>query len=358
MGNRTGRIDLMMKKYCVPALAGICCVYLGACSMQATYDRVPTTGRFSGEPRMVSIAPNTFFFFQPKKETAFSFTTHQANDPALKVKGGRGTYRLANWTIRPEEMITNGASVPRSVWYVPGFSAFDYTPAALIHDWLFEAHHRWDMANAAYKAAEQRGDREAMKRSAADRNAYREYEKITQNDAADIFAECIKVSMLQAEGISDEFGRRLKSEPGELPKHLPKNMAVLREAFEDNQPDDRILWAYHYFVSDDCFVKTSQKVWRDHSSDVNIYRALTSPEIAPLAVEKGYLSPWMVEQFKEVLKREEARHSDYQKAVKQGMGVRQAPLRRKILPIPFIPLPTIPVAEPKQVPEAGPSEGN
>src|SRR2546421_10348580 len=86
------------------------------CSMQATYQRVPTTGHFSGEPRMVAIAPDTFFFFQPKKDTSFAFTTHKKNDPALAEKKGRGNYRWANWTIRPEDMITDGASVPRQLW--------------------------------------------------------------------------------------------------------------------------------------------------------------------------------------------------------------------------------------------------
>ena len=44
-------------------LIAACAMWLAGCTMQATYRHAPTTGRFSGEPRMVAIAPNTFFFF-------------------------------------------------------------------------------------------------------------------------------------------------------------------------------------------------------------------------------------------------------------------------------------------------------
>ena len=56
-------------------LIAACAMWLAGCTMQATYRHAPTTGRFSGEPRMVAIAPNTFFFFQPNKDTPFTFTT-------------------------------------------------------------------------------------------------------------------------------------------------------------------------------------------------------------------------------------------------------------------------------------------
>ena len=44
-------------------------------------------------------------------------------------------------TIRPERMYTDGGSIPRMLWGVPGFSPWGYAPAYIMHDWVFEAHH-------------------------------------------------------------------------------------------------------------------------------------------------------------------------------------------------------------------------
>jgi hypothetical protein len=291
------------------------------CSAVATYQKTPSTGRFSGEPRMVAIAPDTFFFFQPENAQAFTFTTHKPGDPALANQGGRGQYRKANWTIRPEEMITNGASVPRNLWYVPGFAAFDFTRAALIHDWLFEAHHRYEIAKAGYEAALLSGDRTAAERNRADMQHYADYADIRQEDAADIFAECIKVAMLESKEISDEFGRSprkselLATESGE----------DLKQAFRYNRPSPRTLWAYHYFVSPDCFVKTSKRLWQSNHSDLEIYRVLTSSKIAQDAQNKGYLSPWLVAKFRQILNREQQKEDSIRQAKKQGVTQEEAP---------------------------------
>ncbi len=43
------------------ALSFTVCGAFTACSTQATYKKVPVSGRFSGEPRKVAIAPNTFY---------------------------------------------------------------------------------------------------------------------------------------------------------------------------------------------------------------------------------------------------------------------------------------------------------
>jgi Protein of unknown function (DUF1353) len=265
---------------------------------------------------MVAIAPDTFFFFQPENAQPFAFTTHKKEDLSLANKGGRGEYRRANWTIRPEEMITNGASVPRKLWYVPGFAAFDFTRAALIHDWLFEAHHRYEIAKAGYQAAVMRGDKQAAERNRADMQHFREYADIRQEDAADIFAECIKVAMLESKEISDEFQRSprkpelLETESGD----------VLKQAFRYNRPSPRTLWAYHYFVSPDCFVKTSKRMWHANHSDLEIYRVLTSPKVAQDAQTKGYLSPWLIKKFRQILNREELQDKDLRQAKKQGVA--------------------------------------
>ena len=44
--------------------------------------------------------------------------------------------------ITPSKMYTDGGSVPRILWGIPGLSPWGYAPAYIVHDWLFEAHHQ------------------------------------------------------------------------------------------------------------------------------------------------------------------------------------------------------------------------
>ena len=39
-------------------------------------------------------------------------------------------------------MLTDGASIPRPFWSVPGFDPLDWPDGAVVHDWLYEEHHR------------------------------------------------------------------------------------------------------------------------------------------------------------------------------------------------------------------------
>jgi len=306
-----------MKPYFLLAATGLFLVLLTGCSTQATYDRAPKTGRFSGEPRMVAMAPDTFFFFQPKKDPPFAFTTHR-RDEVIPSNGGRGKYRIADWKIQPEDIVTDGASVPRQLWNVTGFSAFDFTRAALIHDWLYEAHHRYLMAVAAHQAASLRGDARALERSDQDRRHYEQYKDITQDDAADIFAECVKSAMLESEEIVKEFDAQKENRKG-APAPESANLTSLKNAFHANRPSPLALWAYHYFVSSDCLVGTSRQAWQERTTDVDIYRVLASKKVAAQVEKNGYLSKWMIHRFRDILKREEERHHDYQQAVQQGI---------------------------------------
>jgi hypothetical protein len=45
-------------------------------------------------------------------------------------------------------MYTDGGSIPRLLWSVPGFSPWGYGPAYIVHDWLFAAKHCADPAYA------------------------------------------------------------------------------------------------------------------------------------------------------------------------------------------------------------------
>lgn len=42
--------------------------------------------------------------------------------------------------IVPEDMYTDGGSVPRLFWNIPGLSPWGLGPAYIMHDWIFEVH--------------------------------------------------------------------------------------------------------------------------------------------------------------------------------------------------------------------------
>ena len=63
------------------------------------------------------------FDFLPTAENPFSFTRHTGE------------------TITPRRMFTDGGSIPRLVRWVGQLDPWGYTPAYLLHDWLFEVHH-------------------------------------------------------------------------------------------------------------------------------------------------------------------------------------------------------------------------
>jgi uncharacterized protein DUF1353 len=42
--------------------------------------------------------------------------------------------------IVPEDMYTDGGSVPRILWGIPGLSPWGLGPAYIVHDWIFQVH--------------------------------------------------------------------------------------------------------------------------------------------------------------------------------------------------------------------------
>jgi len=48
--------------------------------------------------------------------------------------------KIMNIWIVPENMYTDGGSIPRVFWGIPGLSPWALGPAYIIHDWLFEVH--------------------------------------------------------------------------------------------------------------------------------------------------------------------------------------------------------------------------
>jgi Protein of unknown function (DUF1353) len=328
-----------MKAHPVPisCVVGTVAILLVGCSAQSTFNKTPTTGKFSGEPRMVAIAPNTFFFFQPSEGDGkrFAFTTHKhVPDVNLGKKPGRGKYReeYANWTIEPEDMITTGASVPRKLWLIRGFGAFDFTRAAIIHDWLYEAHHRYRIAVAGSQKARADKNWKAMHDYDKVVKRYEKYGLMKQNDAADIFAECINVVMSESQEILKDFANLSSGKFSDNDGSLAKaNLDELKDALHNNQPSPPRLWAYHYFVSDDCVVSKSTAMWNEENSNLELYRLLSSPTVRKRAQEKGYLSPWLLARFDAVLKEAEARQGEYVEADTPALPT-QHPLKTELGP--------------------------
>ena len=263
-------------------------------SCQSTLQKAPTGGKFQGEPRMVSVAPNTFFFYQAQDAPAFTFTTAKEAPADSTRKRGRGKYgpHLRGLTIRPEAMLTTGASTPRWLWQLPGYAAFDFTRAALIHDWLYEAHHRYEMGKyfSEHGTTQQQRDHgnEMM-------NTYRSYAELTQDDAADIFAECIRAIMVESDRISGDLIALRQQELAQNRHTVGRIDDILRE-LRNTRSKARKLWTYHYFVSSDCLARTASKMWAAHHDDLGLYRILAEGG----AVNKGYISPWLQEQFRKV----------------------------------------------------------
>lgn len=76
-------------------------------------------GAFSGFPLLEWHGPTTYWFKQNPYPLTFAFT---------RPNGIR---------LTPEDIVTDGGSIPRLLWNLPGMSPWDYLPAYLLHDWLF-----------------------------------------------------------------------------------------------------------------------------------------------------------------------------------------------------------------------------
>jgi Protein of unknown function (DUF1353) len=68
------------------------------------------------------------------REDAFIYR-HKNNPRPLSFKAS-----FMNVPIVPEDMFTDGASVPRVFWSIPGLSPWALGPAAIVHDWIFLVH--------------------------------------------------------------------------------------------------------------------------------------------------------------------------------------------------------------------------
>ncbi len=95
---------------------------LSGCWAHIAYDNAET-GEFTGVLEIRWLEPDRFLF-----------VPNQTNPLRFKTAAG-------DRVIEPKPMYTDGGSIPRIFWSIPGYSPWGLAPAYIIHDWLFVAHH-------------------------------------------------------------------------------------------------------------------------------------------------------------------------------------------------------------------------
>lgn len=107
---------------------------LSACGT-VDFENAPR-GTFEGAALVVWVGPaadknsgDGRFLYVPRTGQELTFL----RDPDANVSTG-------NAIIRPEPFYTDGGSIPRAAQAIPGFNAWGYGPAYIIHDWLFVAY--------------------------------------------------------------------------------------------------------------------------------------------------------------------------------------------------------------------------
>jgi len=94
---------------------------LAGCNAHRAYEN-SKAGQFDGVVEIRWLKPDRFLFV-PYPPNPLRFTT------------GDGQ------VLEPKPMYTDGGSIPRFFWSVPGYSPWGIGPAYIIHDWVFMAHH-------------------------------------------------------------------------------------------------------------------------------------------------------------------------------------------------------------------------
>jgi Protein of unknown function (DUF1353) len=118
-----------MKRFCqrsAALLAGLVC--LAGC-VTAPYDPELQGGDFSGEI-ILGWDDGIRFIYYPSDRDPLIYTFPEGH-PLKDLFG----------SIRPGPMYTDGGSIPRALWSVEGFSVWEYGPAYILHDWLFQRHY-------------------------------------------------------------------------------------------------------------------------------------------------------------------------------------------------------------------------
>lgn len=272
-------------------------------------------GYFTGEPRLEFVAPNLLWFYQPKDPKQWFSFTSRLHTP----------YGDKEWKIVPGPMFFDGASVPRWLWEAEGFGPFDFTKSAIIHDWLFEAHHLHEIYMAAISSAKtpaeiaaftKMRDRYAAYGSDANDKAIPATHKgMGVRDAALIMAECMRREMEMTgrkAGFVDETMQLVSKppSPGKSTTQLVngntiKGLEEIKGALAIGKKQPHVLGFYRKaletFIADSVYNPKSKsdslKGDSAHASTLTTVRALRTNPNGKKLVEEKIISPWLAKQF-------------------------------------------------------------
>jgi Protein of unknown function (DUF1353) len=107
-------------------LLGLFAALLSGCATPGRVYRETGVGRFHGNPKVIWKAPNSFTFIQDNASPFYYVTSRE----------------LGSQKIVPRTMKTDGGSIPRPYWIFADLTPWQFLPAYLIHDELYEEHHR------------------------------------------------------------------------------------------------------------------------------------------------------------------------------------------------------------------------
>lgn len=283
---------------------------------------VPGSGKFNNEATLVMIAPQTFLFVQPKDPAKrFSFTTHEEEyEPAS------GRFRVRKRTIVPEDMFTTGSSVPRALWTVKGLGPLDFAKSSIIHDWLFEAHHRWQIA----AAQKDKAGMDKYKDFAASDVPDSTTPELTVVDAADIMTEAIHLEMkfndACVNGLDRVAGNKTPDMAGD---NWAKGLAELRESFATCRTDSRLLHQYSWAIRS----KTAKKMWDPPTKDnlnslltstVEVVKKLRATGDLDRAVSKGIVAKDTRDRLLTLIRDYDSRKTGLENAIKEYVATPSA----------------------------------
>lgn len=243
--------------------------------------------KFSGTPEINIIAPNLFLFTQ-------------SDDPHKRFCFHSATYG----DIVPESLITDGASVPRLFWGADGFGPLDFARSAIIHDWIFECHHRYVIA-------------EKSNSSSADTK--KDKYKIWGSDdsykkAADVMAECISQEMAFYSGASSLIDTRmkdLKSDPtSEYNGDIHKALSDMKNDFVIGSTNMGTLGMYHYAIGSGI----AGGLWNTKHPTSSLTKIRSLKEDIDKAVLSGYMSSSVRDKLINLIKEDEKREQEQGKA--------------------------------------------
>ena len=120
----------LTRRACLGTLGGIAATPLTSCVNWIRYEDVVIEGSELGGRTTVEWyrsdvgRPGDYFIYRPSKDEKERLTFK----PSFMGK------------IVPEDIFTDGGSIPRALWGIPGLSPWGLGPAYVIHDWIFEVH--------------------------------------------------------------------------------------------------------------------------------------------------------------------------------------------------------------------------